>query len=48
MASLLTQAGVTFLRQHGLPDRLTFDRDVRWVGSPGQRDFPSVLCQFLY
>ncbi len=42
------QAVVAFLRQYGLPGRLTFDRDVRWVGSAGQRDFPSALCQFLY
>ncbi|HLZ58684.1 MAG TPA: integrase core domain-containing protein [Ktedonosporobacter sp.] len=24
------------------------DRDVRWVGSATQRDFPSALLQFLY
>lgn len=42
------QAVVAFLRQHGLPTMLTFDRDVRWVGSATQRDFPSALVQFLY
>lgn len=47
-AETALQAVVAFLRQHGLPNQLTFDRDVRWVGSPGQRDFPSALCQFLY
>lgn len=47
-AETALQAVVAFLRQYGLPARLTFDRDVRWVGSPGQRDFPSALCQFLY
>jgi transposase InsO family protein len=26
---------------------LTMDRDVRWVGSASQRDFPSALLQFL-
>ncbi len=47
-AETALQAGVAFLRKSGLPSRLTFDRDVRWVGSPGQRNFPSALCQFLY
>jgi transposase InsO family protein len=39
---------VTFLRAYGLPTMLTLDRDVRWVGSATQRDFPSALLQFLY
>jgi transposase InsO family protein len=38
---------VTFLRKYGLPDRLTFDRDPRWVGSASARDFPSALSRFL-
>jgi hypothetical protein len=42
------QAVVAFLRQYGLPETLTFDRDVRWVGSSTQRDFPSALVQFLH
>jgi transposase InsO family protein len=40
-------AVVTFLREYGLPTMLTMDRDVRWVGSATQRDFPSALLQFL-
>lgn len=39
---------VIFLRAYGLPTMLTLDRDVRWVGSATQRDFPSALVQFLY
>jgi hypothetical protein len=39
---------VRFLREYGLPATLTMDRDVRWVGSATQRDFPSALLQFLY
>ena len=31
-------AVVQFLREYGLPDLLTLDRDVRWVGSEGKRD----------
>lgn len=42
------EAVVTFLREYGLPVMLTMDRDVRWVGSATQRDFPSALLQFLY
>src|SRR5258708_33058433 len=41
-------AVVHFLRQYGLPATLTIDRDVRWIGSATQRDFPSALLQFLY
>jgi len=36
------------LGAYGLPTMLTLDRDVRWVGSATQRDFPSALLQFLY
>jgi transposase InsO family protein len=41
-------AVVDFLRTYGLPATLTMDRDVRWVGSATQRDFPSAFLQFLY
>src|SRR5262249_14852852 len=41
-------AVVSFLRESGLPETLTFDRDVRFVGSATQRDFPSALIQFLH
>jgi hypothetical protein len=40
-------AVVRFLQKSGLPATLTMDRDVRWVGSATQRDFPSALLQFL-
>jgi len=36
----------TFLN-HGLPERLTFDRDPRFVGSWSGRDFPSAVMRFL-
>jgi hypothetical protein len=42
------EAVVQFLREYGLPAALTLDRDVRWVGSATQRDFPSALIQFLW
>lgn len=32
---------------HGLPDKITFDRDPRFVGSWSGRDFPSALVRFL-
>ena len=35
------------LRTHGLPETLTIDRDPRFVGSPGARDFPSPFVRFL-
>jgi len=41
-------AVIHFLRSYSLPVMLTMDRDVRWVGSATQRDFPSALLQFLY
>jgi len=31
----------------GLPKRVRFDRDPRFVGSPQSRDFPSALARFL-
>lgn len=42
------EAVVAFLRHYGLPVMLTMDRDVRWVGSAAQREFPSALVQFLH
>jgi len=38
---------VRFLRQFGRPQRFTFDRDPRWVGSASGRDFPSAFVRFL-
>jgi hypothetical protein len=40
-------AVIACLRRTGLVERLTFDRDPRWVGSPSGRDFPSALIRFL-
>jgi len=40
-------AVLSFLRQYGLPRRMTFDRDPRWVGSASGRDFPSALVRLL-
>jgi hypothetical protein len=36
----------TFL-EHGLPERITFDRDPRFVGSWSGRDFPAPFVRFL-
>jgi hypothetical protein len=33
--------------EHGLPDRITCDRDPRFVGSWSGRDFPSAFVRFL-
>jgi hypothetical protein len=35
------------LDTHGLPATLTLDRDPRFVGSPGGRDFPAPFVRFL-
>jgi len=35
------------LRAHGLPRSITLDRDPRFVGSAGNRDFPSPLLRLL-
>jgi transposase InsO family protein len=32
---------------HGIPDRITYDRDPRFVGSWRGRDFPSAFTRFL-
>jgi transposase InsO family protein len=46
-AETALDAVVQFLHQYGLPAMLTFDRDPRWLGSPGGRDFPSPFVRFL-
>jgi Integrase core domain len=46
-AETALDAVVQFLRQYGLPAMLTFDRDPRWLASPGGRDFPSPFVRFL-
>lgn len=38
---------VRFLRQFGRPERFTFDRDPRWVGSASGCDFPSAFVRCL-
>lgn len=38
---------ITFLRQYGCPQQMTFDRDPRWVGGVSGRDFPSPLRRLL-
>ena len=43
-----TETVAQFLREHGLPQMLTFDNDPRFVGSPAGRDFPSALVRFLF
>jgi transposase InsO family protein len=35
------------VREHGLPEEVTVDRDPRFVGAPGARDFPSPFVRFL-
>ncbi|MBI5929050.1 MAG: transposase [Chloroflexi bacterium] len=35
------------LRRHGLPQRIVFDRDPRWVGSWSSDQFPSAFMRFL-
>ena len=35
------------LREQGLPEEVTLDRDPRFVGAPGTGDFPSPLIRFL-
>jgi hypothetical protein len=34
------------LQHHGLPDEVMFDRDTRFVGRVGRRDFPSPFVRF--
>ncbi len=47
-AETLLEAVAQFLREHGLPQMLTFDNDPRFVGSASGRDFPSALLRFLW
>ena len=42
--TLQTMAQV--IQTHGLPEQITIDRDVRFVGSPSMRDFPSAFVRF--
>ncbi len=47
-AEALLDVVAQFLREHGLPQMLTFDNDPRFVGSASGRDFPSALVRFLW
>src|SRR5262249_37708153 len=46
-AETALEAVLSFLRQYGVPRRMTFDRDPRWVGSASVRAFPSALVRLL-
>jgi hypothetical protein len=47
-AETSVHAIVDTLRQHGLPESITLDRDPRFVGSPQGRDFPAPLVRMLH
>jgi hypothetical protein len=40
------EAVIQFLQRYGLPPKITFDRDPRFVGGATGRDFPSPLVRF--
>jgi transposase InsO family protein len=40
-------AVASLLEEQGLPERVSLDRDPRWVGSQHHRDFPAPLVRFL-
>ncbi len=46
-AQTALQAVVHFLQRYGVPPKITFDRDPRFVGSATGGDFPSPLIRFL-
>lgn len=46
-AETALRAVATIVEQHGLPERVSIDRDPHWVGSQQQRDFPAPLVRFL-
>jgi transposase InsO family protein len=46
-AQTALEAVIHFLQQYGLPPKITFDRDPRFVGGATGRDFPSPLVRFL-
>ena len=45
-ADTALRAVAEIVQQHGLPTAVTIDRDVRFVGAPQQRDFPSPFVRF--
>jgi hypothetical protein len=46
-AATALEAVVDVLRAHGLPERVTIDRDARFVGSASGRDFPTPFVRCL-
>jgi hypothetical protein len=46
-AQTALEAVIQFLQRYGLPPKITFDRDPRFVGGATGRDFPSPLVRFL-
>lgn len=45
-ATTSVQAAAALVRAQGLPARITFDRDPRFVGSVSTRDFPAPFVRF--
>jgi transposase InsO family protein len=45
-AETALQAVADTLLTYGCPQRITLDRDPRWVGSPAGSDFPAALLRF--
>lgn len=46
-AQTALEAVIRFLQRYGVPCKITFDRDPRFVGGATGRDFPSPLVRFL-
>lgn len=45
-AETALEALASTLLKYGCPQRITLDRDSRWVGSPAGSDFPAALLRF--
>lgn len=45
-AETALEALASTLARYGCPQRITLDRDPRWVGSPAGSDFPAALLRF--
>ena len=45
-AETALEALASTLAKYGRPQRITLDRDPRWVGSPAGSDFPAALVRF--
>jgi transposase InsO family protein len=46
VADTTLDAVAQLVQRHGIPQQVTFDRDPRFMGSSGQRDFPSAFVRF--